>query len=215
MNASLTLTMWIALALAQSSVPASQKASAPSPHQQPQQSVQTTGSNNVLQLQVMLDRAGFSPGPIDGRMGANTKKALELFQKSGNQGTPAVDAITRYRITAEDAAGPFIDRLPSDMMETAQLPAVGYTSLPEELAERFHSTPALLQQLNPGVTFAADEEIQVPNQQWRPRQRRATRREVRLLPAAARRSRRELQGRSRKRIRSLTSRSPWPKARRR
>ena len=118
---------------------------------------------DALQLQVMLDRAGFSPGPVDGRMGANTKKALELFQKNGNGGTPSVEAVTKYRITAEDAAGPFIDRMPTDMMDMAKLPALGYASVVEELAERFHTTPAFLQRLNPGATFAAEQEIQVPN----------------------------------------------------
>jgi lipoprotein-anchoring transpeptidase ErfK/SrfK len=49
------------------------------------------------------------------------------------------------------------------MMEKSTLPALGYTSLLEALAERFHASPALLEQLNPGVTFAADQEIQVPN----------------------------------------------------
>jgi lipoprotein-anchoring transpeptidase ErfK/SrfK len=154
------LTMAIVAALAQTPAPASQGATAQRQHPQ---SGRTPGVDTALQTQVMLDRAGFSPGPIDGRMGSNTKRALELFQKSGNQGTPAVDATTKYRITADDAAGPFLDRLPDDMMEASQLPAVGYTSLLEALSERFHSTTALLQQLNPGVTFAADQEIQVPN----------------------------------------------------
>src|SRR4026207_1888888 len=71
---------------------------------------------DALQVQVMLERAGFSPGAIDGRMGANTKKALEALQKNGNTGAPSGDALTTYTITPEDAAGPFIDGVPSDMM---------------------------------------------------------------------------------------------------
>ena len=137
--------------------------SAPKPQPATSQAQGTGQGASALQLQVMLDRAGFSPGAIDGRMGANTKKALAVFQKNGNEGTPSVEATTKYRITAEDAAGPFIERMPTDMMDMAKLPALGYTSLLEALSERFHSTPAFLQQLNPGVTFAADQEIQVPN----------------------------------------------------
>lgn len=156
-----SLTLSIVLALAQNPAPVSQGTNARSQPQQ--QSAESWDVTSVLQIQVMLDRAGFSPGAIDGRMGANTKKALELFRKSGNQGVPTIDAIARYRITPQDAAGPFIERLPDDMMETAKLAAVGYASLLEELAERFHSTPALLQQLNPGVALVADQEIQVPN----------------------------------------------------
>jgi len=128
----------------------------------PAQVQQTPEGIDALQLQVMLDRAGLSPGAIDGKMGANTRKALALFNSSGMQSS-LVPATTTYRITAEDAAGPFIPRLPSDMLDSAKLSALGYTSVVEAVAERFHTTPAFLQQLNPGVNFAADQEIQVPN----------------------------------------------------
>jgi lipoprotein-anchoring transpeptidase ErfK/SrfK len=118
---------------------------------------------DALQVQVMLDRAGFSPGPIDGRMGTNTKKALEALQKNGNTGAPSGDALTTYTITPEDAAGPFIDGVPSDMMAMSKLSALGYTTIVEALAERFHTTPQFLERVNQGVQFTAGQQVQVPN----------------------------------------------------
>jgi lipoprotein-anchoring transpeptidase ErfK/SrfK len=117
-----------------------------------------------LQTQVMLDRAGFSPGVIDGKIGANTKRALQLFQERRAQQPPAaVRPVTNYTITEADVQGPFAGSIPEDMVEKARLPELGYTSILEALAERFHCTPALLEQLNPNLTLDVGATIQVPN----------------------------------------------------
>ncbi len=117
----------------------------------------------ALQIQVMLDRAGFSPGPIDGRMGANTKRALDAYRKEHKDAAPAVEPLTKYQITTEDVAGPFEPEIPSDLMQQSKLPTLGYRDVKEALAERFHTTPELLARLNRGATFAAGEQIVVPN----------------------------------------------------
>ena len=81
--------------------------------QKPAAQKRAAGSPDMLAMQVMLDRARFSPGEIDGRGGANTKRAIEAFEKATG-GTAAaavaamdVAAVMAYTITAEDAAGPF------------------------------------------------------------------------------------------------------------
>ncbi|MEN3336645.1 MAG: hypothetical protein V7647_321 [Acidobacteriota bacterium] len=160
-------TLWmvaLSAALAQSHAPspAARKPS-PSAHRRPAPRPPAPAFDmRVLQQQVMLDRAGFSPGVIDGRGGWSTENAFAAFQRQGTHTVPSEEPLTRYRITAEDAAGPYVP-IPEDMMEKSKLPALGYESLIEALAERFHTTPALLQVLNPGATFAAEQDIQVPN----------------------------------------------------
>jgi lipoprotein-anchoring transpeptidase ErfK/SrfK len=125
---------------------------------------EATIDQQAIATQVMLDRAGYSPGEIDGTSGVGTQRALDAFTKhGGNAAALPQDALTRYRITEQDAAGPFTPNIPSEMTDMAKLDALNYRDVQEALGERFHASPNLLRRLNPQAKFAAGEEIQVPN----------------------------------------------------
>ena len=140
------------------------------------------GGPSVLRVQVLLDRAFFSPGIMDGRWGKNVAKAVYFFQqREGLRTTGRVDSLTfqrlvevagrpdqivvQRRLTAEDVKGPFIE-MPDSIYEQAKLDCSCYESLTEKLSEQFHATPELLQKLNPGVQLdglQAGQAVWVPN----------------------------------------------------
>ncbi len=127
----------------------------------------TATERAVIRLEILLDRAHFSPGVIDGKPGANFKLATTAYAKANGLPDDAAPAaltdklvaadaeptVTRYTITDADVAGPFVDKLPTDMAELAKLDSPAYSGPVEELAERFHMDDALLKALNPQADF--------------------------------------------------------------
>ncbi|WP_280777806.1 L,D-transpeptidase [Rhizobium sp. SG_E_25_P2] len=121
----------------------------------------------ITALQVFLDRAGASPGVIDGKMGMNVSKAVAAYDRITGEtldpnnieelmtrlGYTGGLPIMEYQITAADAAGPYVAAIPEDYAHKAALPGMNYTSVTEALAERFHMDEGYLKTLNPGVDF--------------------------------------------------------------
>ncbi|HZH51292.1 MAG TPA: L,D-transpeptidase [Microvirga sp.] len=122
----------------------------------------------VIKAQVLLDRARFSPGVIDGRDGENVQNAIKAFEKEKGltvdgkldeelwtklTETSSDPVLIEYAITDEDVKGPFVERIPDKLEEQAHLDRLGYTSAEELLAEKFHMDADLLKALNPGKSF--------------------------------------------------------------
>lgn len=134
-----------------------------------------------MKIQILLDRARFSPGVIDGEWGKNTQKAVYWFQFAQGinptgevdkttldalvRAAGAGDVVTRVQVTPEDVKGPFTE-VPKDPYEQAKLDCLCYASALELFAERGHASSELVQKLNPKVDFAnlaPGTELVLPN----------------------------------------------------
>jgi len=161
----------------------------------------------------MRRRCDDSPGVIDGRGGDNFKKALAAYQgANGLDRSARLDDATSgkltqgadrpvladYAVTAEDLKGPFVPNQPRRLEDMAGLPNLAYASPREELAEKFHLSEDLLQQLNPSTRFQPEGTHIVvanvaPSSAARPRpaamRATATARATSALPPASRSTR--------------------------
>ena len=132
----------------------------------------------LVRVQVLLDRARFHPGVVDGLPGENLDNAVKAFKTAhGLPGDATLDEATwkalsdtdgappivDYTVTRDDVDGPFTKRIPPKMQQQAKLPRLGYRDVWEELGERFHTGAAFLRELNKGKAAKAGATLKVAN----------------------------------------------------
>ena len=118
----------------------------------------------LFAIQTRLDRGNFSPGGIDGRWGSKSEKALAAWQKHNHMSaTGKIDDSVRaalgdtngvlatYAVAAADHAA--LTPYPSSWLERSQQERMGYASVEELVAEKFHLFRATLRHLNPDIAW--------------------------------------------------------------
>ena len=157
---------------AQSKEPAAKSGQAAS-----QQSEDEKLDGTIFHAQVLLDRAGFSPGVIDGLKGISFEYAVKGFQEArglkvtGQLDNPTRAALLRdkapstrrLRIDESDAQGPFT-QIPKEPADQAKMERLAYRNLLEKIAEKFHTTPKTIIALNsPSMVLKAGTVLRLPN----------------------------------------------------
>jgi lipoprotein-anchoring transpeptidase ErfK/SrfK len=128
-------------------------------------------TREALSWQIALEREGFSPGIIDGKSGpklalakAEFAKRFELTEPAMRQALSMTDRepVQVYTVGAQDVAQ-VVGTIPTDWNLKAKMQFLGYASVADAVAERFHCTRGLLDRLNPGANMAILKEGDVLN----------------------------------------------------
>lgn len=132
-------------------------------------------SGLIVKLQVLLDRAGISPGVVDGYNGEMSESALRGFEErqgllvdgvldvevwSELNDRDAMPILISYTVSADDVSG-LTETIPDNVAEKAKLEKLGYLRVTERLAERFHMDEDFLKTLNPDAAFNEGEAVWV------------------------------------------------------
>lgn len=183
----LTLATALALALPLASVHGEKKTAAPKKTSPPKGDASTKSNadsakvsvDDAVRLQIFLDHANFGPGKIDGAYGGFTKVAWMKWQGAHGVNPPAEtfdpedpalagvgDPYTTYTLTDEDLTG--LGPVPPKPEEQAKLKVLPYSTLSEELGERFHAGAEFLKRINAPKKLdelKAGDTVKVPNVQ--------------------------------------------------
>jgi lipoprotein-anchoring transpeptidase ErfK/SrfK len=132
---------------------------------------------DVLEAQIALARRAISPGSIDAALGSQTREAISVFQEIENlPQTESLDGDTRskltldapiltnYAVTTNDLAS--LQPLGKTWLAKSQQSALDYETELELVAEKAHSNPLLIQNLNPNVNWTnvtAGTILQIPD----------------------------------------------------
>lgn len=135
---------------------------------------------STLEAQIALGRRGISCGSIDGSLGLQTRAALRAFQAArGLEITGQLDDATRSQLTLDgetssvliltgsELAG--LRPVPSTWLGKSEVSGLGYATALELVAEKSHSHPALIRQMNPEVDWSAihaGQAIRVPDWEY-------------------------------------------------
>lgn len=157
--------------------------SSPSPSSQPLAISQQSPSDfprpvrDVLEAQIALARRAISPGSIDGKLGSQTHEAISVFQEAENLAvTGELDDLTKsnltlnapiltsYTVTTNDLDS--LQPLGATWLAKSGQTALAYETELELVAEKSHSSPTLIQKLNPQVDWSnvsAGTVLQIPD----------------------------------------------------